>query len=311
MNWKKQNQKNKDAKFTSSYTMAHSFTAYTHTHASGLWCQLADQLKSSCSNKCSVDHINTTIDFVWGGLHESWIAQYIMNGITRRLISHTHTPTHTSGAVMIHLSKHSQGSVRSGSQRADRCLSFYIWPDKTYTNKVDPDFVLEQSTQRLNEAALYCCMSDRAFICVCVFGCVCVWVALTVYLSAYQTPYCQFLFVVWYLWFGRLDQSAHRRQSCLLFAYCLSVVLSSLSDWTPDWLIAWNLSFYKWTKKEKSNSKDECGSSEWMNDSLSGRQTRRPTDCQAEWQKSWHNNKLGEWLTARLMRCLTEWITAA
>lgn len=260
--------------------MAHSFTAYAHTHASGLWCQLADQLKSSCSNKCSVDHINTTIDFVWGGLHESWIARYIMNGITRRLISHshTHTPTHASGAVMIHLSKHSQGSVRSGSHRTDRCLSLSLWPDKTYTNKVDPDFVLEQSTQRLNEAALYCCMSDRAFMCVCV----CVWVAMTVYLSAYQTPYCHFLFVVWYLWFGRLDQSAHRRQSCLLCTYCLSVVLSSLSDWTPDWLIEWNLSFYKWTTtKKKSNSKDEFGSSEWMNDSL-----------KTDWLSGWMTKEL-------------------
>lgn len=231
MNWKKQNQKNKDAKFTSSYTMAHSFTAYTHTHASGLWCQLADQLKSSCSNKCSVDHINTTIDFVWGGLHESWIAQYIMNGITRRLISHTHTPTHTSGAVMIHLSKHSQGSVRSGSHRADRCLSFYIWPDKTYTNKVDPDFVLEQSTQRLNEAALYCCMSDRAFVCVCVCVRVCVCLGGTDCLSLRLSNALLPVFVCCLVSVIRAFRPKRSQKTELFALYLLSVCRSQLTIW--------------------------------------------------------------------------------
>ena len=68
-----------------SYIMVHS-TAYstqthtiTHTHTHTLLCiaafqelrcRLTNQLKSSCSNECREDHINTTIDFVWRRLHD-------------------------------------------------------------------------------------------------------------------------------------------------------------------------------------------------------------------------------------------------
>lgn len=141
---------------------------------------------------------------------------------------------------MIHLSKHSRGSVRSGSHSADRCLSisFYLCPDKTHTSKVNPDFVLEQSTQRLNEAALYGCMSDRAVICVRV----CVWTALTVYHSAYQTSYCQFLFVALCLClpFGICDlgveTKAHTedRAACSLLTYCLSFSADSPIECQTD-----------------------------------------------------------------------------
>lgn len=132
-----------------SYIMVHSAAyrqCHTHTLSSAclhleLRCQLTNQLKSSCSNEWREDHINTAIDFVWGGLHDGWITLYIANRLLKRrrrightdtyMRAHTHTGSHTktrlsnvSGAAMIHLSKHSRGSVRSGSQHsADRCLS--------------------------------------------------------------------------------------------------------------------------------------------------------------------------------------------
>ena len=148
--------------------------------------------------------------------------------------------SNVSGAVMIHLSKHSGGSVRSGSQHsADRCFS--LWPDRTHTSKMKPDFALGPSTQRQCIAAFYWCTLDKALVNVCSLGLVCLGVCLFIALPI-KTGYCQFLFAVrrlclpiGYLRFGcfRPKHTARWRR-CLLFTLP-SVCLSQKRQWLTIW----------------------------------------------------------------------------
>lgn len=142
---------------------------------------------------------------------------------------------------MIHLSKHSRGSVRSGSQHsADRCFS--LWPDRTHTSKMKPDFALGASTQRQCRAALYWCTSGKALVNVCSLGLVCPGVCLFIALPI-KTGYCQFLFAVLrlclpigYLRFGCLrPKHTARWRRCLLF------ILPSVCHkrTAADYLILW------------------------------------------------------------------------
>ena len=94
---------------THTRTPTHTHTHIdTHIHTLYIFafrplrCRLSNQLKSSCSNERREDHINSTIDFVWGRLHGAYITPYIMNRLpnNRRLCDrHSDTRSHINKIV--------------------------------------------------------------------------------------------------------------------------------------------------------------------------------------------------------------------
>lgn len=166
-----------------------------------------------------------------------------------------------------------------------------------------------------------------------LYVCVFLWMRLTgclpVYHSVYQAGYCQFLFVVLCVClpisicdFGVLclDQSTRGYEGdvCSLLC-CLFVCLESEAIWfsecQTDLLITGFAELNYWLLKSNWWP-DECLThgyqlTEPLVNWLCNRQTRWPTVRQAEWQMIWQNNEPGGWLTERLMRRLTEWMTAA
>lgn len=176
-----------------TYSATHRpYYAHKHTHSSK--CQLSNQLKSSCINECRGDHITTSIDFVWGRLHDGWITPHIlMNRLPSKTAAlhlfnwHLHTDGFVkhewcNGDPSIHPFKHGLGwaqGARSGSQHgADRRFSLFL-PGQTGLTPVRSSQTLletrplHEDTTELAMRRSTCCTSETllAVIDVLPAGC--------------------------------------------------------------------------------------------------------------------------------------------